>query len=453
MKILLTTHVFVPEFCGGTETLVHNVALTLRQCGHAVLILTGYPDIGSSETGDRFDEYEFDSFRVVRFRYQPISIARGINAMRNDYDNPNFSAGFRRLLREFAPDIVHFYHLGRLSIKAVDACTEANIPAFLTITDFWPICPTQAMLLPDGKICGGQVMAGANCLKHIASISQSKSLSKMINMIPINALSSLTGTLKRANFELPGTLGVVQALGRRNATIASRFPLLKKVFVPTGHTKAMLERSGLNSGNFHVLPFGIADHGYLKRIRARSEGDLILGFIGQFLPHKGLHVLIEAIRLLPASCSVQIKVYGNFSKIGTQYSEDLRLLGQSDDRIRFCGSFENARIPTVLDEMDALVIPSLWPENMPLVSLSAQAAGCPVIASDVGGLSEIIVHGKNGLLFAPGSSSDLRDRILQLLADNELLTQLSNAAVTPLNMIDYVNELECEYLQAGGESN
>jgi len=444
-RIILTTHFFLPEFFGGTETLVHDVAFALKEKGYAVVVVTGYPMDGQPGVADHFDEYDVSSLRVVRFKYQRAAAGSRRNPMRDDYANPAFETGFNKLLDEFKPDVVHFHHLGRLSIKAIDACETRKIPALFTATDFWAICPTQALLLSDGAICSGPVKGGANCLQHIAGISQPAWASRIV---PTGALGGALKVLENVGHELSGRLGVVQALAQRSSIIGQRFHLLRRIFVPTLHAQTALQENGIPGDKFRILPFGLKDHGYSKRVRERGNGDLIVGFIGQFLPHKGLHVLIEAMRLLPASSRVKVKIYGKFPENETPYSRNLNLQSQNDNRIQFCGIFENAKIPVVLDEIDILIIPSLWHENMPLVSLSAQAAGCPLIASDIGGISDIVAHDKNGLLFKPGSAHDLRDRILQLLNDRKLLNRLSYAAITPLNIDQYVEELDIEYRHA-----
>jgi glycosyltransferase involved in cell wall biosynthesis len=124
---------------------------------------------------------------------------------------------------------------------------------------------------------------------------------------------------------------------------------------------------------------------------------------------------------------------------------ELQKIASGDSRIAFHGMFENRQIAEVLDGMDALVVPSLWHENMPLVSLSAQAAACPLIASDIGGLSDVVVHETNGLLFEPGSSVALAQLIMRVLTEKDLLSRLSSQAVHPLDMERYVDELESEY--------
>ncbi|MDP2827050.1 MAG: glycosyltransferase family 4 protein [Sulfuricellaceae bacterium] len=445
MKILLTTHVFLPEHFGGTETLVLGVALALKQRGHNVTVVTGYPENNKSCDINQFDEYEVYSIPVIRFRHgRNVLIDQG-GAMRNDYDNPVFEARFRQLLAEIEPDVVHFHHLERLSIKAIDACKERKIPAFLTATDFWYVCPIHTLLLPNEKMCDGPANGGANCLKHVTSITQPKWLARIVNSLPSGALEVVMGLLRRIHAKLSGKVGDVQALAKRSEIIGSRLLLLERIFVATGHAQRMLETAGIRGGKFRILPFGIKNHGYVKRVRQRKDGPLVLGFIGSVLPHKGLHVLVEASRLLPADAAVKIKIYGKSPDGDSSYIKGLRLLAQGDEKIEFCGTFENSMMPAVLDGIDALVIPSLWHENMPLVSLSAQAAGCPLIASDIGGLSDIVDSGKNGLLFSPGLASGLAKIIMCLLGDHDLLEKLSGAAVQPMDITQYVDELEMEY--------
>ncbi|CAG9933555.1 glycosyltransferase family 4 protein [Candidatus Nitrotoga arctica] len=451
MKILLTTHVFLPDYFGGTETLVLGVALALKQRGHNVTVVTGYPEKDKPGDINQFDEYEVDSIRVIRFRHGRTALGDQSSVMQNDYDNPVFAHRFRQLLLEIEPDVVHFHHLERLSIKAIDACKDRKIPAFLTATDFWYVCPAHTLLLPNGNMCDGPANGGANCLKHLTSISQPKWVAGILNSIPTGVVEGIVYALKRTNAKLSGRFGDVQALARRSEIIGARLPLLERIFVATTHAQRMIETAGIIGGKFRVLPFGIKDHGYVKRIRQRTDRPLVLGFIGSMLPHKGLHILVEASKLLPADAAVKIKIYGKSPVGDSAYIKDLRVLAQGDERIKFYGTFENEKMPAILDGIDALVIPSLWHENMPLVSLSAQAAGCPLIASDIGGLSDVVDPGKNGLLFSPGSASGLAQMIMCLLDDHDLLKKLSGAAVRPMDINQYVDELELEYRKSIGE--
>jgi len=448
MRVVLITHLFLPEFSGGTETLVYSIATGLIAKGHEAVVVTGYDDKSASNTEAFFDDYMLDGIRVVRFRRCQNPPKQAFNPIRDDYDNRAFEAGFKKLLAEFKPDVVHFHHFGRLSIKAVDACVAAQIPALLTTTDYWPICVHQALLLPNGDICDGPSAGSVNCLKHMVEVTQSERVAKVVNMVPNVALLPMMATLKHIGGELPSMLGVTQALAKRQDVIADRYRLLTKIFVPTRHARAILEKNGIVAKEFRILPFGIEDQGYIRRVRQRGDR-LVLGYVGQFLAHKGLHVLTQALQMLPSDTPVTVKVYAKRPPVETQYVRDFFVAAEADPRLQYCSTFENGKFPEVLDAIDAVVIPSIWHENMPLVSLSAQAAGCPLIVSDVGGLSDVVTHGGNGLLFAPGSAEQLRDCILQLLNEDNLLTRLSQSAVSPSSLTQYVDALEQEYLQAG----
>jgi glycosyltransferase involved in cell wall biosynthesis len=120
-------------------------------------------------------------------------------------------------------------------------------------------------------------------------------------------------------------------------------------------------------------------------------------------------------------------------------------MAAADSRISCLGTFPNREIGKVLSELDVLVIPSLWYENSPLVVHSAQAAKVPVIASDIGGLSEAITHEINGLLFERGNARALAVQIRRLAEDRVLLKHLSAQARQPKSMADYVDKIEDLY--------
>jgi glycosyltransferase involved in cell wall biosynthesis len=422
--------------------------------GHEIRVVTGHPGTADLEVGDCFDEYEIDSIHVVRYRRGRILPGQETNPMRLHYLNRSFEAGFRRLLAQFGPDLVHFHHQERLSVTAVDACRERRTPAFFTAVDYWCICPTHNLLLSDGRICNGPVHDAANCLKHLAAATPRASwATHALSHVPTRIVGVGMATLKGTATNFSGGVGYAQALAQRSGAIASRLPLLEKIFVPTRFAQTVLERNGIRGGRFRVLPFGLRIGGYKRRIRRRGGGPLVLGFIGSLQAHKGVHVLLEAMRRLPETSPVELRIYGSAPTGAEAYRRELQKIASGDPRIAFRGTFENRQIAEVLNGIDALVVPSLWHENMPLVSLSAQAANCPLIASDLGGLSDVVVHEKNGLLFAPGSSVALTELIMRVLREEGLLSRLSSQAVHPLDMERYVDELESEYRHACGSLN
>ena len=94
--------------------------------------------------------------------------------------------------------------------------------------------------------------------------------------------------------------------------------------------------------------------------------------------------------------------------------------------VEFLGFQKNEQVKELINEATAVVIPSIWAENMPLTLLEAMSLGKIVIASRIGGLPEIIQDGENGLLFNPGDTAHLIKKINQL--DSIDKTALSRAA-------------------------
>jgi glycosyltransferase involved in cell wall biosynthesis len=87
----------------------------------------------------------------------------------------------------------------------------------------------------------------------------------------------------------------------------------------------------------------------------------------------------------------------------------------------------------------------LWYENTPLVLYSAQVAKVPVVATDLGGLNEVITDGENGFLFERGNVKGLSDIIRMLCNDRSVVKRLSDHARQPKSISSYVDELERIY--------
>ena len=115
----------------------------------------------------------------------------------------------------------------------------------------------------------------------------------------------------------------------------------------------------------------------------------------------------------------------------------------ADPRITFHGAFAPAELGTVLSHLDALVVPSLWYENTPFSVLEALHAGVPVIASDLGGIAEIVREGESGILFPAGKAKRLAEVIQRIAADPE--TTLAITPPQPPSIADNLVQLQTLY--------
>jgi len=149
---------------------------------------------------------------------------------------------------------------------------------------------------------------------------------------------------------------------------------------------------------------------------ARATAGPAIGALGRITDQKGYDALVRALPALPDATLVLV---GDGPARGAL--EALAAELDVAERLVVTGWTSEARrhLPT----FDVLAVPSLW-EGMPLVILEAMHAGLPVVASDVGSVSEAVLDGETGYVVAPGDEAALRERLARLLGDAELRARL-----------------------------
>ena len=440
MRILLTVHQFFPQFAAGTEVLAYSVARELMKRGHVVHVLAGYPDSATLKDEDRFDEYDFEGIHVYRFHHAYIPMGGQVSKIEIGYDNVLAADYFDRILVSFRPNLVHFFHLNRLGTGLIERAVQAGIPRFMTPTDFWTICPRSQLLLGDGSLCSGPTAHSGNCVKHFVHSTQGRLVGKIAEALP-DAGADLLVRLTNNNV-LPAypQQEEVVAIAKRLPVNVSRLNQLDGIIVPNEFMKEFLIRYGVKSDLITESAFGVdVPPAEESDCRFSQIGPLRVGFIGTLSFHKGCHILIEAFKMLSAS-GATLKVYG-CSEEDQDYASSLQVHAGDNELIELCGTFPNSEIAKVFRGIDVLVVPSIWYENTPLVIYSAQAARCPVVASDMPGLSAVIKNDENGLLFKPGCPADLEKQLARLVTEDGLLQRLSANSGTPKSTEVHVDEL------------
>ncbi len=172
------------------------------------------------------------------------------------------------------------------------------------------------------------------------------------------------------------------------------------------------------------VPYGFDRSKLSGRSRAPGE-PFTFGFIGTHTPSKGIPHLIEAFGRLRGDCV--LKIWGRPRGADT---EALRALAENTPpaahaRIHWMGEYRNGDlIPAVFNQVDAIVTPSIWLENAPLVIHEAQQARAPVITADAGGMAELVRHEVNGLLFRHRDVDELALQMQRFIDDPAWAAQL-----------------------------
>jgi glycosyltransferase involved in cell wall biosynthesis len=135
-----------------------------------------------------------------------------------------------------------------------------------------------------------------------------------------------------------------------------------------------------------------------------------VGFFGQLTPFKGLHVLLEAMRILgEEECDAHLWLHGaNLDLQPIPYQNKIKeMLEATEQNVTLVGRYDHDDLPTLMANVDWVVVPSIWWENSPLVIQEAFFHGRPVICSDIGGMAEKVADGVNGLHFRVGDPRSL----------------------------------------------
>jgi glycosyltransferase involved in cell wall biosynthesis len=210
----------------------------------------------------------------------------------------------------------------------------------------------------------------------------------------------------------------------RNAAVRSA----RHVFCPSAYLRDVALGWGLDASRSSVLPNPAPEAPHVPdRAAVRKELELglearILVFAGRLGPQKDVGTLLEALVHVPAVTLV-IAGDGPERPALERRADELGL----DGRVRFLGSVPRDTVLRLFGAADASVLPSAW-ENFPHTVVEALAVGCPVIATAVGGVPEVVVDGENGLLVPARDAQALAAAIARFFSDDGLRERLAGAA-------------------------
>lgn len=295
-------------------------------------------------------------------------------------DNYFLLTTFRTLLEEIRPDIVHFQHFLNIGVQALQVVKNVlkNTPIIYTLHEFIPICHHN-----------GQMLKKSSQLCKAASPSQCVSCYPDIDA----GLFRLREVFLKTHFEL-----VDQFIS------PSHF--LKDRFIAWGipGSKIRVCENGRHQTHLRDSPQSISQE---SRIR--------LGYFGQITPYKGLDILLKAMQILNSAPTktITLSIHGaDLENSSAPYQKMLRkLLGKVPHSTSLLGPYQQAQLPRLMQQVDWVVVPSIWWENSPLVIQEAFMHRKPVICSNIGGMAEKVRDGINGLHFEVSNPQHLAHTI------------------------------------------
>ncbi|AGK98031.1 glycosyltransferase family 4 protein [Clostridium pasteurianum] len=182
-----------------------------------------------------------------------------------------------------------------------------------------------------------------------------------------------------------------------------------------------------------VVPNGVDSKGFdfefnpleFRRNYALDDEKIIF-FIGRHVFEKGIQLLIDAAPRIIAEYSKAKFVIAGTGPMTEELKYKVKQIGL-ENKILFSGYMNNEIKSKLYRVANIAVFPSLY-EPFGIVALEAMAAGCPIVVSDTGGLSELVKHRVNGMKMINGLVESLKDNVLALLQDNELCERIKEKA-------------------------
>lgn len=350
---------------GGSERYFFDIIDLLNQRGHTAIPFSMRSELNRSSaySGYFTKEVKLDRFNPLNI----IKIFHNYEAVRN----------LEKLIAAEKPDIAHLHNIAhQLSPAIISVLKKYQIPVVQTLHDYKLICPNYR-LFTENQVCFRcQEGSYQNCFFHKCSQdSYFKSL-----------------------------LAALEAYYHKYKKTYDRVDLF---LAPSQYMKDVCVRFGIKSERIKVLP------NFISLTDDSSAGNLenYVLYFGRLSSEKGVRLLIESY--IRYGSPFELKIVGS----GPQASELKELIEEQNisDRIEIIEAQPLEKLVPLIRKAKAVVMPSVWPENLPYTALESMSLGKVVIASRIGGFIELIKDGENGMLFTPGDGEELLQKINSLV--------------------------------------
>jgi len=399
-RVLFVSEMFWP-FIGGAEISAFITLSNLANRGLRVSVLTHrFPETKPHEfqNGIAIDREKMLSER-------PLDIFRRVVF---------YSKAFLMILKYVVrnkPQVIIAQQ--QISPSAIALSRVFRIPVIVVIQDYWPICYNRTLLKPNGQICTSY---DTNLKEIYACEKHGILLAKPRKLIPFLAAPQSILVFIHAH--------IVKHLMKKADSIVAISSFVKKTLI----------KNGFDSRRIKVIYNPVMAENQSESL-TKEVGTVL--YVGRLDLEKGVEFLLKAMQNLKMT-------FGEVKLViaGTGKQEDyLRTMAKDlgiKDRVEFLGLFSHETIKRLYESSAIVVVPSIWAEPFGRVVVEAMAHGRPVVASNVGGIPELI-SSENGILIPPGDSAALADALASLISGKHEFK--SNSAVLEKFLPDRIASL------------
>ncbi len=394
---------------GGGERYVFSVSKLLEEKGHTVIPFSMQAEENNVGTGqcpvrvnkyskyfvDYIDLHKFSIKNIIKFFYNYDAIRR-----------------LKKLIKEEQPDIAHLHNIAhQLTPAIINLLKKNNIKVVQTLHDYKMICPNAKLYNKNG-----------NCQKCLGG--------KYYNCF----LNACMHDSRTKSF-----LGMLEAYFYKN--INKVYDQVDLFIAPSQFMRDINIKFGIPKNKIKVLYNFLSDEWLNKFVEThrgasvhdRGDDKYILYF-GRLSKEKGIDTVLEALQNIKSK-NIKFLIAGSGpaeKEIRNKISE-LNLF----DQVSLLGFKSDQELSELITNAKAIMMPSLWSENMPYSLLETLVMGKIVIASQVGGMPELITDQYNGYLYKAGDQLELAKKIDKLVdLDQEKLQKMTRKAQEKIKFLN-----------------
>lgn len=373
MRILVVSNFYPPHFIGGYELGCKDVVEALRSRGHEIRVLTSTHGVSGPEQSDHLYRW-LNTDLELKIDGSPADL---LKIVRKESVNQR---AFRRICREFVPELVYVWNATHISISIVFKAQQMGLGVCYFVSDDW---------LTRWK---------ADAFYSLRSRSPRRFHRRLI-------WKPLTRLLNASSLGLPGELDL------SHAQFASRFLKRAAMDASIPVSSAKVIHWGIDVARF---PFN----------ERQTEPRKLL-YVGQLIPSKGIDTAVEALARIvqqPGLSSTTLTIVG-----GPDYENRVQLLVSSlglEKNVLFTGLVPRDRLPGIYRDHQILLFPSIWDEPFSLTLLEAMSSGLAVVGTNTGGSSEILNDQINALIFEKANARACAEQATRLIRNPELHNKL-----------------------------
>ncbi|MED3897046.1 glycosyltransferase [Priestia aryabhattai] len=409
MNILHYTLGLPPYRSGGLTKYSLDLMLEQVRSGHQIhLLYPGQLTPSNKVTVKQNKKYKgIDVYEIIN--PLPVSLLGGV--INPDKFMKSLKSGtqvYLKFLKSLNIEVVHIHTLMGLHGEFMQAAKELNIKLIFTTHDYYGICPKVNLIDSKGDICK-DFKEGANCIScnenafslsmiyimqsHFYKYFKDSKLVKSLRTFKKN--EKIAQISDQKSIELNDNNSILNSAQLQQKFLQLRDNYINMLeMIDLFHFNSQLTKNEYEK--YITKPNKVISitHNNIKdnrKIKDYKHSKLQIGFLGPIEEYKGFPLLRKSLLKLLEQGEINwhLSVYGNDREIE---------LTKDKQHISFHGKYKQSDLESIFDQIDVLIVPSVWKETFGFIGLEAMSHGVPTIVTEYIGFKDLVQHKVNGLI-------------------------------------------------------